>query len=90
MQIIIDTKKDSAEDIRKVISLLQSMVSQPSTGNPDIFGSSQQSNPASSAPTSFFNMFGDASPSKAADASDKEEDDEEQEEQQDIPQVIPY
>ncbi|MBD3163745.1 hypothetical protein GF323_00935 [Candidatus Woesearchaeota archaeon] len=55
MKITIDTKEDSHDEIRKVIRLLQNMVSQ--AGNRDMFSS--VSDQDSSPEPSLFNMFGD-------------------------------
>ena len=76
MKIAIDTKEDSREDMRKVISLLQHIVGESSNGaifsnrSSDIFSDSSSGHssepspePSSSGSGAFFNMFGDNSPS---------------------------
>ena len=83
MQISIDTTKDSHDDIRKAISLLQGIVGAGPvrTNSPDIFANpvpGESSVVAAPASPSLFNMF-DAAPSQpvsqAAPADEDKPDD---------------
>lgn len=47
MQIIIDTRQDNPEEIRKIIKMLQALVGESST---DVFSATEQ-------PQGLFNMF---------------------------------
>lgn len=102
MKIEIDTKHDSAEEIKKVIKMLQHLVGQPSYTNssnifedPTSFGTSPTSQePSHSQETSqgnaFVNMFGDNSPTSEAKEEHLSQSDEPAEEKEEIPEVIPY
>lgn len=77
MEIRIDTKKDSTEDIQKAIAFLQTLVGQTPTH-------SGHTEPADVNP-SMFSMFGDDTPntSDSDTSSDQESDDE-------TMRIIPY
>ena len=60
MKITIDTKEDTHEDIRKVISLLSNLIG---NGGGEVFSNQNASAPADS--TNLMSMFGDA-PATAA------------------------
>jgi len=81
MQITIDTKHDSHEDIKKVIRLLSHLINEPDIkiNQPNIFEDKKEPTAA------FLNMFGDAPEIKS---NQKKE--EENTESDDIPQVVEY
>lgn len=96
MRITIDTKDDSHEDIRKVISLLQGMIrhnessgSDPSRnifedGSPALSGSSE----ASSGPSEgLFNMFGSNETSSKDGVMENSESEQAKEEEDEKPSV---
>ena len=77
MQISIDTRHDSPEDIKKVIKMLQHLVGEHAyTNQPSMFDDSPQPTESTAG---FASMFGDTS-SKAAEEPKKK----------DSPQIIPY
>lgn len=77
MQISIDTRHDSPEDIKKVIKMLQHLVGEHAyTNQPNMFEESSQPTEATAG---FANMFGDTA-SKVAEEPKKK----------DSPQIIPY
>jgi hypothetical protein len=92
MQITIDTKQDSIDDIKKVIRMLQSLVNEePVTSSPLLQGQSE----------SLFNMFDNSDPSSNASnppqnsspIPSKSQDinlDEDEKELGDLPQIVPY
>jgi hypothetical protein len=87
MKLTIDTKEDSREDIRKVISMLQHLVGEsPASNQPNIFddpasfGGSEQATPANA----FVNMFGSNEP-KEEPMKEKKKDPTEE-----IAEIIPY
>ena len=82
MEIKIDTKKDSAEDIKKAIDLLQRIVD--SSGG---YGSSNI-NTGSDVSSGMAGLFGDT-PVLGEDSSDDDEDKDEEEEKANI-EIIPY
>ena len=89
MKITIDTKEDSAADIRKVIALLSKMI-EDSGHSSNIFeddsspglGISETSSSESVGGNAFANMFGD-NPTLA-------EEKKEEEEKEDTPDIIEY
>jgi hypothetical protein len=94
MKITIDTKEDSATDIRKVIALLSKMIedsghhsnifeddSSPGLGTTSETSSSEASSSESAGGNAFANMFGD----NPTLAEEKKE-----EEKKDMPEVIEY
>ena len=98
MKITIDTKEDSHDDIKKVISMLQNMVAHSSSNNSLMFEDNSSSNypsesspePAKEATGAFLNMFGDnpSSPPDAPSSADSSvisfpEDDTQEEEKED-------
>ena len=88
MKITIDTKEDSATDIRKVIALLSKLIEDSSEHHSNIFEDSSpglgSSNPEPGSGNAFANMFGDNPPV----AEEKEENNEE--EKEDMPEIIEY
>lgn len=94
MKITIDTKEDSAADIRKVIALLSKMIEDSSEHHSNIFeddspglGSSESESGSSNA---FANMFGSSdsdSPTLPTPSSDEETDEETEEE---TPEIMEY
>ncbi|MCK5107165.1 MAG: hypothetical protein KAQ83_00380 [Nanoarchaeota archaeon] len=62
MQITIDTKEESKEEIKKLISFLQKLIDEDSYSS---YNSTDSPEPAAGA----FNMFSDNSPSESSDSS---------------------
>lgn len=97
MKITIDTKEDSATDIRKVIAMLSKMI-EDDTGHSNIFeddspslGSSEPS--SDSSPTNAFaNMFGssDSDDTPVLPTPSASEDDDSEEEAEEEPQIMEY
>lgn len=96
MRITIDTKDDSTDDIRKVISLLQNMIrhseSSGSAPSRDIFEDDSPGLPGASesspAPSEgLFNMFGGGDSSSEKYAQEAEESEEAKEEEDEKPSV---
>ena len=59
MKITIDTKEDSHEEIKKVISMLSALVGEKSfTNSRDIFSDSSSPTSSSESTNAFANMFG--------------------------------
>lgn len=93
MKISLDTKEDSAEDIHKIVRMLQAWLEGHVNAPADIFGNSS-SGPASSSASSeggLFNMFSDSSspdsaqnPESSLAGLKKDTDNDE------IPEIIPY
>lgn len=98
MKITIDTKSDSHDDIRKVISLLSRMIDEEKPARAaDIFGNNTSSSSADSAPVNAFaSIFGEEPKTNTSIQESAEEpktinlDDPSDEESDDIPEVIPY
>ena len=95
MKIEIDTKHDSPEEIKKVIKMLQHLVSEHSyTNQPNIFDDSSPSvEPPTESTNAFVNMFGDTQTKKQEESTDdpKEEPmNEEKKDDDEIPEVVPY
>jgi|SRR3989338_1116075 len=99
MQITIDTKSDSHDDIRKVISLLSRMIDEEKPARAaDIFGNNtgSSSSSESSPVNAFASIFGEESktnnPVQPAEEENKiiNLNDPSDEESDDIPEVIPY
>lgn len=98
MKITIDTKEDSHDDIKKVIRMLQNMVSHEGSNNSLLFSdntSSDASSDSSEASSgSFFNMFGDNpsqdSPLETMSSPDETNEGEEEKVEDSIPELIPY
>ena len=105
MQIKIDTKEDSHEDIRKIIRMLSSLVGdrevftnkQPanifdsSSSDLSVDSSSESSPDISPEPTNAFaSMFGSDSGNVFSDESKDEDDEIKVEESEDVPDVIEY
>jgi type II secretory pathway component PulJ len=105
MKITIDTKEDSHQEIRKVISLLQNMISQaddiPSSSlageqNKDLFAADDQDTKDSKDASSLFDMFSDNTPSSektdSTEPTDQPEanDGDPGQEDDDTPPVITY
>ncbi|MBW2966785.1 hypothetical protein KY342_06810 [Candidatus Woesearchaeota archaeon] len=88
MKITIDTKEDSATDIRKVIALLSKLIEDSSEHHSNIFEDSNPGlEPNNSEPNSgnaFANMFGD----NPIIAEEKKEDN--GEEKKDMPEIVEY
>ena len=102
MKITIDTKEDSHEDIRKVISMLSHLVEGhevPKSTSTNIFedgtpvlGASEpeessEPSPEPPKPNAFASMFGDSAPSTSTPTSSSEDDEAETEEESDDPQI---
>ncbi|MBU0628391.1 MAG: hypothetical protein KKC75_04320 [Nanoarchaeota archaeon] len=69
MQISIDTRHDSPEDIKKVIKMLQHLVGENAyTNQPNIFEAPTQPTEATAG---FASMFGDTSPKPAEEPKKK-------------------
>ena len=87
MKITIDTKEDSAADIRKVIALLSKMI-EDSEHHSNIFKDDSSpglgSSSSESSGNAFANMFGDNPTLAGEKKKDKEE------EKEEIPEVIEY
>jgi len=99
MKIEIDTKHDSHEEIKKVISMLQHLVGNSQSGysqetkpvnifeDPNSFGtSSSEETPSETPPTAnLFGMFGSTeTPTQSSEEQETEE------KPKDTPQIIPY
>jgi hypothetical protein len=81
MEIKIDTKKDSADDIKKTIEFLKTLVGASSSGSADF-------NADSSASSGMVGLFGDT-PVLSNDTPKASEDEDEEEEKDKI-ELIPY
>jgi hypothetical protein len=90
MQITIDTKRDTSEDIKKVIKLLSHLVGEhPTTNQPNLFNDSIP--PNKPAETNSGNVFGNMFENPQSKESQTEETAEIQEEkEEEIPELIPY
>ncbi|MBN1377136.1 hypothetical protein JW949_02245 [Candidatus Woesearchaeota archaeon] len=77
VEIHIDTKKDSREEIKKIIEYLKSIV-----GDSSSYGDSSGSNEDYNAEEGIFNIFGDSS---SEDKDDEDNRDEEESEEYDEP-----
>ena len=88
MKITIDTKEDSATDIRKVIALLSKLIEDSSEHHSNIFEDPspglQSSGSEPDSGNAFANMFGDA-PTIAEEKKEPIE-----EEKDDLPEIIEY
>ncbi|MFH1505627.1 MAG: hypothetical protein ABIE94_01410 [archaeon] len=82
MEIKIDTKRDSADDIKKMIAFLQHFISESSSLNP--YSSPDNVPSANELPTGAFNLFDSPPSSKVSPPSDPEDDSDE------IPEIEPY
>ena len=99
MKITIDTKEDSHEDIRKVISLLSKMI-EGEESHSNIFESSSSDSSSEGSPSAFANMFGSAEPSSGPSTPSTEGDVpvagegstvvEEKEEEEEEPSIVEY
>jgi hypothetical protein len=87
MKIIIDTKEESKENIKKVISFLNSVINSQNTTYTEDARDSVPT-PSSSA----FNMFGDAGSSQSSENTYDSDDDKKinQEEDSSDLQILPY
>lgn len=85
MEIKIDTKKDSSEDIRKTIEFLKTLIDASSSSNGSNF------NANSDAATGMVGLFGDT-PILGSDTpkASGEEDEEEEKDKSDTIELIPY
>ena len=82
MEIRIDTKKDSPEDIKKTIEFLKTLVGASSSSNGSDF------NAGSDAASGMVGLFGD-SPVLSNEVPKQSEDEDEEEEKEKI-ELIPY
>ncbi len=91
MKITIDTKEDSHEEIKKVISLLSHLIESGSVeSKADIFGDNDPGEPSSDEQPSgnaFTNLFGS---SDETSASQVQENDSEEKKEEDNPEIIEY
>ncbi|HLD07405.1 MAG TPA: hypothetical protein VJC16_07810 [Candidatus Nanoarchaeia archaeon] len=91
MRISIDTKEDSPEDIRRVISLLEHLLSTGSSAPKDIFANAQAASP-SPPPSSggLFDLFSSSAPAPASAAEPAPQPATPNEENTDDIRIIPY
>lgn len=88
MQIVIDTQKDSKEDIRKAAAFLSSL-SDGIEKHSDIFSSSE-SPEQSSATDAFSSMFGDETPVLGESSSEQNIEPEVKEQEPEEVKIIEY
>lgn len=96
MKISLDTKEDSAEDIHKIVRMLQAWLEGHVNAPADMFGNPSPG-PASSSTSpegGLFNMFGDSSSSPSSGSAQNPEsslaDLKKDTDNDEIPEIIPY